>query len=212
MRHGETNGNLRGVIQGWTDEPLNDKGRKLAKITAQALRDIKFDVVISSPLQRAYETAQIILQENENEKPEILTDIRIKEMFFGSWEGLGITKENFEIPSKEFNLFYSNPFSFVNSEDGESIYDVCKRTGEFYQELIHNRNYQNKTILITTHGFALRAMLQQVYKNKKDFWHGKVPDNCAVNIVEVMNGASTLVGDDLIFYDSNLCVNPYEPV
>ena len=60
MRHGETNGNLRGVIQGWTDEPLNDKGRKLAKITAQALRDIKFDVVISSPLQRAYETAQII--------------------------------------------------------------------------------------------------------------------------------------------------------
>ena len=40
-------------------------------------------------------------------------------MNFGSWEGLGITKENFEIPSKDFNLFYTDPFKFVNSETGE---------------------------------------------------------------------------------------------
>ena len=212
VRHGETNGNLRGIMQGWTDEPLNQKGKELAKITAKVLADIKFDVAISSPLSRAYETAQIILQENKCDKPEILTDDRIKEMNFGSWEGLGLTKENFEIPSRDFNKFYTDPFSFVNSEDGETIFQVCERTGNFYQELIHNHEYQDKTILLTTHGFALRAMLQQVYVKKSDFWHGKIPDNCAVNIIEVSDGNSILVGDDLIYYDASLCVNPYKPV
>lgn len=212
VRHGETNGNLRGVMQGWTDEPLNDKGRALAIITAQALSDIRFDVAISSPLSRAYETAQIILRENNNNKPEIEIDERIKEMNFGSWEGLGLTKENFEIPSKDFNLFYTDPFKFVNSETGESIFEVYRRTGEFYQELIHKLELQDKTILLTTHGFALRAMLQQVYENKEDFWHGKIPDNCAVNIIDVVNGVSELVGDDVIYYDPSLCVNPYKPV
>lgn len=212
VRHGETNGNLRGVMQGWTDEPLNDKGRALAIITAQALSDIRFDVAISSPLSRAYETAQIILRENNNNKPEIEIDERIKEMNFGSWEGLGLTKENFEIPSKNFNLFYTDPFKFVNSETGESIFEVCRRTGEFYRELIHKPELQDKTILLTTHGFALRAMLQQVYENKEDFWHGKIPDNCAVNIIDAVNGVSELVGDDVIYYDPSLCVNPYKPV
>lgn len=210
VRHGETNGNLRGVLQGWTDEPLNEKGRELAIITAQALSSIKFDVAISSPLSRAYETAEIILRENKRTVPQIQTDARLKEMNFGEWEGLGLTKENFEIPSEHFNDFYDNPFAFQNSESGESIQQVCARTGEFYQELI--RKYRDETILLTTHGFALRAMLQQVYENKKDFWHGKVPDNCAVNIIEVKDGKSVLVGDDVIYYDPSLCVNPYKPV
>lgn len=196
--------------KGWTDEPLNEKGRELAIITARALSDIKFDVVISSPLSRAYETAEIILRENKRTVPPIQADERLKEMNFGEWEGLGLTKENFEIPSEHFNDFYDNPFAFQNSASGESIQQVCARIGEFYQELI--RKYREETILLTTHGFALRAMLQQIYENKEDFWHGKVPDNCAVNIIEVKDGKSVLVGDDLIYYDPSFCVNPYKPV
>lgn len=210
VRHGETNGNLRGVLQGWTDEPLNERGRELTIITAKALSDIKFDVAISSPLSRAYETAEIILRESKRSTPPIQTDDRLKEMFFGEWEGLGLTKENFEIPSEHFNDFYDNPFAFKNSESGESIQEVCARTGEFYQELV--KKFHNETILLTTHGFALRTMLQQVYENKEDFWHGKVPDNCAVNIIEVKDGKSVLLGDDVIYYDPSLCVNPYKPV
>ena len=133
-------------------------------------------------------------------------------MNFGEWEGLGITPENFSIPSSSFNDFYINPFHFQNAPSGESIFDVCKRTAEFYQELIRRPELQDKTILITTHGFALRCLLQQVYENKQDFWHGKIPDNCAVNIIEVKDGMSMLVGDDIIYYDPELCVNPYKPV
>ena len=212
VRHGETNGNQKGILQGWTDEPLNEKGRELAVITAKALSDIRFDFAFSSPLSRALETGQIVLKHNNQNKPQLVLDDRLREMNFGEWEGLGITPENFSIPSSSFNDFYINPFHFQNAPSGESIFDVCKRTAEFYQELIRRPELQDKTILITTHGFALRCLLQQVYENKQDFWHGKLPDNCAVNIIEVKDGMSMLVGDDIIYYDPELCVNPYKPV
>ena len=176
VRHGETNGNQKGILQGWTDEPLNEKGRELAVITAKALSDIRFDFAFSSPLSRALETGQIVLKHNNQNKPQLVLDDRLREMNFGEWEGLGITPENFSIPSSSFNDFYINPFHFQNAPSGESIFDVCKRTAEFYQELIRRPELQDKTILITTHGFALRCLLQQVYENKQDFWHGKIPD------------------------------------
>lgn len=212
VRHGETNGNLKGVLQGWTDEPLNEKGKELAVKTGQALSNVRFDCAYSSPLSRAYETAEIILRLNKESSGCIQVDDRLKEMYFGDWEGLGITKQNFSVPSKTFNQFYTDPFSFENSATGESIFQVCKRTGDFYRELIHNTDLFDKTILVSTHGFALRAMLQQVYEDKADFWHGKIPENCAVNIIEVHNGIGKLIGDDLLFYDPNLCVNPYKPI
>ena len=144
IRHGETNGNLKGILQGWTDEPLNEKGRKLAEVSARALADEKFDAVFSSPLLRAYETAEIILKYNRkiDAETKIRKDDRLKEMFFGNWEGLGIAKHNFAIPSDTFNLFYTDPFSFKNSATGESINQVCERTGDFYQEIIHNPYYR----------------------------------------------------------------------
>ena len=55
-------------------------------------------------------------------------------------------------------------------------------------------------------------MLQQVYEDKNNFWHGKIPDNCAVNIIEVHNDYGKLIGDDLIFYDSQMSINPYKPI
>ena len=212
VRHGETDGNKKGILQGWTDEPLNDKGRELAVVTAKALADVKFDKVYSSPLSRAYETAEIILRYNNHFKPQIEIEDRIKEIRFGEWEGLGISPENFNIPSENFNAFYRDPFKFQNAPSGESCRQVCERTGNFYQELISGLENEGKTILIAIHGFAIRALLQQVYEDKANFWHGKVPPNCAVNIIEVENGHSKLVGDDVLFYNEELNVNPYHPI
>ena len=212
IRHGETDGNLRGVLQGRTDAPLNEKGRALAEVTARALADIPFDLAISSPLSRARETAEILLRCNRNPAPELRFDERILEMNFGAWEGCGISPENFSVPTETFLRFYTDPLHCDRAPDGENFADVCRRTGEFYQELIRDPALQDKTVLISTHGVALRCMLQQVYAPGGDFWHGKTPDNCAVNIIRAENGVGTLVGDDLIFYDPALAVNPYKPV
>lgn len=66
IRHGETNLNVEGGMQGSLDEPLNENGRLLASITGKKLRNVKFDSCISSPLQRSVETTSIILKKSYN--------------------------------------------------------------------------------------------------------------------------------------------------
>ena len=65
IRHGETPWNTQLRLQGQTDIELNEKGRALAEVTARAMRGIPFDMVITSPLVRARETADIVLEHRD---------------------------------------------------------------------------------------------------------------------------------------------------
>ena len=67
-----------------------------------------------------------------------------------------------------------------------------KRTADFFNELIHNPAYEDKTILIATHGCALRAMLNPLYENKDSFWQERVPYNCAVTIIDAKEGQAKI--------------------
>ena len=65
--------------------------------------------------------------------------------------------------------------------------------------MIHRSDYEDKTILIASHGCAVRALLQNVYPPGDDFWHGKVPPNCGVNIVEAHKGVAKLIVEDAVY-------------
>ena len=212
IRHGETKLNEKGCLQGWIDEPLNQKGIDLALETGEGLKDVPFDLIITSPLIRARKTAEIVTEASRKQFGEIpiVEDDRLKEINWGSWEGKELRGSDFSVPLDQRNLFFTDAYHFEGAPDGESVKDVCDRTADFYQELIQNPEYQDKTILVSTHGCAMRAMLQQVYTDSYDFWHGHVPYNCAVNIVEVKDGRSILIGDDKIYYDPSLCVDNYK--
>ncbi|MCR5468247.1 MAG: histidine phosphatase family protein, partial [Lachnospiraceae bacterium] len=58
IRHGETEWNKEKRLQGRTDIPLSAEGERIAKLTAEGMRDIKLDYIFSSPLNRAYTTAK----------------------------------------------------------------------------------------------------------------------------------------------------------
>lgn len=206
IRHGETDWNVQGRLQGQTNIDLNENGVRLARVTAEGMKNIKIDMAITSPLIRAKRTAQIVLRDRQ---VPILEDDRIKELSFGAWEGLGCHKDNFEIPTDNFNDFYFKPYEFIPGEGGEKIPELLKRTKEFYQEVISNPDYQDKSILIASHGCAVRAILNNVYTDKEDFWRGHVPVNCAVNIVDVTDGKSTLVEEDKIYYSKDDLVDFY---
>ena len=85
VRHGETDWNKAGKVQGRTDIPLNERGRYLAEATAEGMKDVRIDFCYTSPLIRAKETAQIILGEREI---PLVEEKRIEEICFGKCEGM----------------------------------------------------------------------------------------------------------------------------
>ena len=206
VRHGETIGNKQGIYQGSIDTPLSELGIELANKTGEGLKDVKFDVAFSSPLNRALDTCKIILSKNKYKTP-IISDNRLREVNMGTWEGTKFEGEDRIIPLSDIKKFVNNPFLLEEFPNGEKINDVIKRTNDFLFELV-KQDY--KTVLITTHGFALRALLNFMYENKNDFWQGHVPYNCAVNIIEYKNGQFSFIAKDKIYYESDKVIDRYK--
>ena len=84
IRHGQTDWNVRAMLQGRTDIPLNDTGRQQAMEARQRLAGVHFDAVYSSPLQRAMDTASLV---TGWPKERISPDRRLIEIAFGPYEG-----------------------------------------------------------------------------------------------------------------------------
>ena len=197
VRHGETDWNKERRIQGQADIPLNVFGRHLARETAKGLKDIPFDLCFTSPLGRAKETAAIIL---EGRDVPVIEDARIEEMAFGDYEGKCCSKDGWNLP-EEFRRFFTDPAHYLTPPGGENFYDVKKRTGEFLQELYHNPDYQDSTILLTTHGAALAGLLNNI-KNLdiSDYWGIGVHKNCAVTEISVTDGHPVIMSENVVYY------------
>lgn len=203
IRHGETDLNKQKRLQGQTDIPLNEYGRELARITGQALREVKFDAVFSSPLFRAVETAEIIMG---NRDCPFYTDGRIQEISFGDYEGMCYkgtagAEEIPCVPDADFLNFFRAPELYVTPPNGESFKEVIARTGDFYRELTHNSLYRERTVLISTHGCALKALLANMRPTKiRDFWGEGVHRNCAVTIVCVTDDRAKILEEGKVYY------------
>lgn len=152
IRHGQTDWNLKKLMQGQTDVPLNDTGRNQAKVIAKSLQNISFDKVFCSPLTRAKETCLQIVDENK-----ITVDDRLIERNFGSYEG------------KSFELMITDKLWNVNEDDktagGESLTAVIKRVYEFLDEI--TKNYPKKEILIVSHG-GIGMVVRSYFLGKPD--------------------------------------------
>lgn len=138
-RHGETNWNKEGKIQGITDIELNDNGREKAIKTSDKLKDEEIDLILSSPLKRARETAEIISKNNNI--PIIICD-ELKERTFGNFEG----KTKYDFNFKEIFNYKLN----VNYEGIESMGDLFHRVHGFIEKI--KDEYGEKNILLVTHG------------------------------------------------------------
>lgn len=200
IRHGETPWNTQLRLQGQTDIELNEKGRALAEVTAHALQEIPFDMAITSPLSRAGETAEIVLGGRDI---PLLEDERIREISFGEMEGRYISKEEKENPKSEFYCFFHDTERYEPVKGGESLDELCARTAAFLDELKQKQEWMDRTILISTHGAASRALLSHISKvPRRDFWQGGVPKNCAVTIVDLEHGDWIIKEQDVVYYEN----------
>lgn len=132
LRHGQTDYNVQGKFQGQIDTKLNEKGLKQVKQAYEKLKNTQFDLVVSSPLDRAVQTAKIV-----RKKDKIILENRLIERSFGKLEG------QFSIPNYEEMIDYYNI---------ETMNSLFYRVYSFLDE-IKNYNY-NKILLVTHEGVA----------------------------------------------------------
>ena len=199
IRHGQTPWNARKCLQGRSDVDLNENGIYLAELTGKALRDVTFDMAFTSPLIRAKHTAQCILA---GRKVPIIEDERLIEISFGIYEGCCYAEENRQVPQQWIENFFHAPQDYVAAPGGESLDDVEKRTRNFMEDICSRKELQDKTLLVSTHGCALRGLLNSIREsNREDYWHGGVSKNCAVSIVTCNRGEKpVLVEENHIYY------------
>lgn len=158
VRHGQTSWNVLCKCQGVTNIPLSEVGINQANILADKIFNLglNFDVYVSSNLDRAITTCNII-KNRLNNKSNIVIKKGVTERNFGQLEG-----KSFDFVGDAFakNLQETFP-GFENNED------LVKRTIECIKELANQ--YPNKKILVVSHSNTIKAMAYYVDKNKYNF-------------------------------------------
>lgn len=196
LRHGVTQWNRLGKVQGCAEIPLAQEGIDLAKRTGEALKDVHFDLCFTSPLSRARDTARYVLGGRD---VPMITDERIRELDFGELEGCICKDSQGNVTSPQMDAFFHDPLHFLRPKNGENIQDILARTRDFWVEKTTDPALADKTILVSSHGCATRALLQNVYQDPDNFWHGSVPPNCSLNIVEIKNGKARFLAEDKVY-------------
>ncbi len=164
IRHGQTEINQLRKIQGRKDYPLNDVGRRQAHMTGAYLKmeDPSWDIIYSSPLSRAYETATIIKTELNLTVP-IVKDEHFIEREFGDAEGCPVCKEVFQKIQEN---------KILNMETNQ---EIQKRVLQGVFGVSHK---EHRKILIVAHSHTIKALLTYLDSTRtfQDFI-----DNCSMN-------------------------------
>lgn len=196
VRHGETQWNKEKRLQGSTDILLSEAGRDLAIKTGQALMDTHIDKIYSSPLKRAHETADLI---RNGRDIELITDDRIRELNFGSFEGKSYTEliDN----DTAFKYFFNEPHLYEPTDDGESLTHLIERAGDFMQDVIEPLAASCKRVMIVAHGAINKGIMSYIKKHSLEhFWAGGLQRNCNVIILDYTDGKYTIIDETKTFY------------
>jgi broad specificity phosphatase PhoE len=152
VRHGECEGNIKGIFRGRTDFPLNKRGLIQAQDLAQELKSFPIEYIYTSPLSRARQTAEAIGAQCE-------VEVKIEEGFnnieLGSWEGR-LKKEIIKEFPREWELWINNP-EILRVEDMETLYDVQKRAKACLDSLVCK--HIGETFAVVTHRAVLKPLI-----------------------------------------------------
>ena len=166
IRHGQTDFNVEGRLQGTLPVPLNACGRAQARALAHYLKALPIDAIYASPRTRALETAQII---GEILGQEVRQDERLAEIAFGDFESLTMSEIEARYP-KAYRKWASGyrPFRVPN---GESRLDVERRMQLAWDEITNVANLH--TVVMVGHSSALKILLASMF--------AKIPDKVIRN-------------------------------
>lgn len=178
-RHGETEWNRQFKFQGHKNSDLTDKGILAAELLSYRIEEIKLDYIVSSPLKRAYNTAEIV---RGNKDMEIITHDGLKEINLGDFEGMSYANIKKEYPEL-LAAIEKDPF-LNRYPNGENLQEFYKRVVKAFMEVLEK--YKNKTILIVAHGGTIKCIEAYIRKFKlSNDWIGNVVKNCSLSYIEI---------------------------
>ncbi|HNS01558.1 MAG TPA: histidine phosphatase family protein [Anaerolineae bacterium] len=199
LRHGETEWNLSGRWQGQAaDTELTDLGRQQARLAANRLRSYPINVIYSSDLLRASETAQIIGQALG------LTPIpesALRELDIGAWTGLTWAEIRERYPEQAAAMSAGQD---VPRGGGESLGELQDRLAAAAQNIVSR--HPGDTVLVVSHGAALRSLVAHVLGASLDQMHRiAILGNTALSVVQMRDGHLRLVSyNDTAHLDNGL--------
>ncbi|GAA0071817.1 phosphoserine phosphatase 1 [Clostridium sardiniense] len=152
-RHGQTEWNLEKRLQGHGNSPLTEFGLNRAKELSERIKDINIDTIYTSPIERAYKTAQIV---KGDKYIEVKVHEGLKEMNFGDYEGK-ITEEVMkENPDWDISAIMRGNLE-MRAPNGETLGEVRERVNSAMRDII--KENEEKNILIVAHGITLKAIM-----------------------------------------------------
>lgn len=156
-RHGETQWNLEGKLQGWKNSDLTPRGVQQAELLRKKIEQIKLDRIYSSPTLRAFNTADIIRGVSNI---EIVCADELREMNLGEWEGR-YTAEIKEKDPERYNAFYNEPKLYKHTT-GESFEELALRVQKKMKDI--GESDKGKSVLIVSHGITINMILLIIKK------------------------------------------------
>ena len=182
VRHGQSTANEKKEMAGHANVQLTDKGKKQAEVVAEKLKEEQIDMVFSSPLDRALETANII---NSVRKDKLHINIcnDLKEVNYGVYEG--VKKSNFD---------YLQFWNYINDNNINNFFSFAWPIIKFIYKELFIKNY-GKNILLVTHGGVSKVIefILGDYSLNPDDLGNYLPDNSDLLVYNI-------AGDNTYFF------------
>lgn len=183
IRHCQSAGNAGGRFQGRFDGSVNEQGEKQLELLSLRFRNEPLDAIYSSPLIRAYRTAEAV---NKFHGLPIHKDDGLLEMDVGAIQNKTLAEIGEEYPELAYN--WDHAPDLCQFPGGETMAQVYQRVGETIQRIVEEN--PGKTVAVTTHGGVIKNLNARVeYGSIQGLRKSSVFGNTSVSVLEAENGA-----------------------
>jgi 2,3-bisphosphoglycerate-dependent phosphoglycerate mutase len=160
LRHGQSQWNLENRFTGWVDVPLSPKGEAEARAAGEKLRGHVIDVLQTSVLKRAIDTATLALEAAGLSIAETRRDAALNERMYGDLQGLNKAEAAKKWGDAQIKLWRRS--YDVKPPGGESLADTAARVLPYWEADILPDLRAGKNVLVVAHGNSLRALVMHL--------------------------------------------------
>jgi 2,3-bisphosphoglycerate-dependent phosphoglycerate mutase len=168
LRHGQSQWNLENRFTGWEDVGLSDAGREEARSAGEKLRNLQIDVVYTSVLKRAINTAQIALESAGKGDMPLLKEESLNERHYGDLQGLNKAETAARYGDEQVHIWRRSFAVRPPGEKGESLAMTIERVMPCFERKILADLRAGRNVLVVAHGNSLRALLYKLDKHTEE--------------------------------------------